>query len=665
MNVVQRLLSAWREKKALNALDCAFVEFLLRKSPSDDPLLCAIAAFASAQLAQGHTALLLTALCSNEQTAMFNQSFYERAQHDVRAVIFSSFESELLPEPRALFRLYSFEAARACLLSSDWVSTAEADDGASPLVLEGEFLYLRRYFVYETFVAQAFKRLQSLRFPVPDWAHQALFDIFSSLSHDSKTVHWQALAAALCLRSGLTVLTGGPGTGKTTTVVRVLALLQSLNLHFHGKPLVIRLVAPTGKAASRLQESMRREREKLSDEARVLTQSSMDVLTLHRLLGASGVFDAFIHGEQTPLALDVLVIDEASMISLPMMAQVLAALPRGARLILLGDRDQLSPVEAGAVFGQLCPDDDGLLPNQWACSLEVLAYLNGFSKRLGAKPVEAVVEDLFSVRDIRADYCLALRVSRRFTAESDIGQLARAVKLGDVHAVNRVFAHGHQVQKVETWAHIQAHVVSFYRDYFSLAQQTVSHEIQDDWAKSVLALAAKFQLLSTVHLGELGVVDLNEKVETTLRAEGIVSGGDWFVGRLVMVQKNDYALGLMNGDIGVALWWQDATAHYASGVRVAFLREEGEVRWVLPSRLSHVETVFAMTVHKSQGSEFDEVVLVLPEQGQHLVTREWIYTGLTRARERFVLWSPTEHWVHSIRVQQSQVSGLAQRLLSG
>jgi exodeoxyribonuclease V alpha subunit len=449
-----------------------------------------------------------------------------------------------------------------------------------------------------------------------------------------------------------TLITGGPGTGKTTTVVRLLALLQEAAMAT-GEPLRLSLAAPTGKAAARLTESIGAQVQTLALDERVREQIPTLVTTLHRLLGSRPGSRHFRHDAANPLPLDVLVVDEASMIDLEMMASLLGALPAHARLILLGDKDQLASVEAGAVLGDLCRE----------------AESGGYSEATRTWLESQTGEQLEDPALVRGDRALAqhivmLRHSRRFGSGSGIGRLARAVNLGDAQSARATLATGAHDLYVLRLSGEQDRALERlliegqgggeprpqgYAHYLQMMQAErpapdTDSQAWDRWAGRVLAAFDQFQLLCAVRQGTWGVEALNERIAEALVKRGLLEQSHgWYEGRPVLVTRNDYSLGLMNGDIGIALRLPEPPESPGAPVRevlrVVFPRNDGSgaLRHILPSRLSAVDTVFAMTVHKSQGSEFAHCALILPDSLNPVLTKELVYTGITRARHWFSL----------------------------
>jgi exodeoxyribonuclease V alpha subunit len=502
-------------------------------------------------------------------------------------------------------------------------------DFDQPLVLDGERLYLRRYWRDETLVAQTIRaRARSLR-AVDGARVRHWLDILFASERRADGPDWQKLACAVALRGSVAIITGGPGTGKTYTVARLLALLFAMAPN-SGEHLRVALAAPTGKAAARLKQSIDKALTGLADKVggalplRELTDRMGAARTLHSLLGARPDTRAFAHHQGNPLDIDVLIVDEASMVHLEMMASLLDALPEGAMLILLGDKDQLASVEAGAVLGDLCRD----------------AQAGGYTAATLAYGIEASGETIppeyHGDAGALAQQTVMLRQSRRFGGP--IGQLALAVNAGDAARAEQVLRAGGELRWIEH-AH-QHHVVQLaadgYAGYLGLIGAGAGGGGHEDWVRGVLLSFEAFRILCAVREGEWGVGGLNDAIEQWLDAAGLIKRrGEWYVGRPVMITRNDYGTGVFNGDIGLTL----GDPARPGSLRVYFL-EGDKVRSVLATRLRHVDTAYAMTVHKSQGSEFRHTVLVLPGERGAMIARELIYTGITRASAEFTLVTP-------------------------
>ncbi|PQJ97101.1 exodeoxyribonuclease V subunit alpha [Chromatium okenii] len=486
---------------------------------------------------------------------------------------------------------------------------------------------------------------------------------------------WEKIACALAARSAFAIITGGPGTGKTTTVVRLLALLQGLTFDAKQPPLRIRLAAPTGKAAARLNASIAGRiadlpLAALANGEQIRAAIPTSVTTLHRLLEPLPHSRHFRYHAGNPLPVDLVVVDEASMVDVEMMARLLEALRPEARLILLGDKDQLASVEAGAVLGDLCAG---------AAAAHYTPATGDWLQRVTGATLPNKYIDPAGLA--LAQVTVMLRHSYRFRADGGIGALAAVVNAEPTtseqldptqrfNAALQLFPEksssiAQQPNAAKQLTAIQLPntqanefidlVCDGYRGYLAAMHDddpgdNAAPTAIDAWAHTVLAAQAEFQLLAVLREGIWGVTGLNQHIVTLLQQKGLLrienatgTPSQWFAGRPVLVTRNDANLQLMNGDIGITLAVPVRNAeppHLTRRVlRVAFPRSDGSngIRWVLPSRLQAVETVFAMTVHKAQGSEFTHTALVLPDAVNPVLTQELIYTAITRSKQRFTL----------------------------
>ena len=644
------LIERWAQCGWLRALDAAFAAFLAREVADAPPLLILAAALASHQLGRGHACLDLADTLRDPGFALSLPP-----EGDV------SVPGERPPLPAAVLDGIALADWQAALVHPQ-LSSGGA--GETPLVCVGTRVYLRRYWQYEQSVRAGIDARLADPPALPVEALRAALGVLFPPVPGVAGPDWQKLACALAARNAFAIVTGGPGTGKTTTVVRLLAVLQALALAdgAAGK-LRIRLAAPTGKAAARLNESIAGAVDKLPlvglpDPKVVRDAIPTEVTTLHRLLGSRPDTRHFRHHAGNPLAVDVLVVDEASMVDLEMMAALLAALPPAARLVLLGDKDQLASVEAGAVLGELCRRAQG--GHYAPATLGWLAEVTG-------EPLDPALTALADPAGTPLDQAVAmLRHSHRFSGDSGIGQLAAAVNAGNVDAVRLAVVQGYaDLARVplgdEGERALRRLVIDGddgsgrlrrdaddappqgYRHYLQTLEATrpgegATQEVIDAWARGVLAAHGRFQLLCGLRRGPWGVEGLNGRIAGWLRESGLIRAAEgWYPGRPVLVTRNDYGLGLMNGDIGIV--FELPAAGGAGPLRVAFPAGDGSkgVKWVQPSRLQAVETVYALTVHKSQGSEFTHAALVLPDKLNPILTRELVYTGITRAKRWFTL----------------------------
>ncbi|MBD8092462.1 exodeoxyribonuclease V subunit alpha [Pseudomonas fluorescens] len=656
-----QLLERWVDRGWLRALDKAFVGFLHELDPQADPLVLLAAALTSHQLGHGHVCLDLFETLKAPDFAL---SLPPEGDLQTGAMLLPS---QLLDGLDGAHWCHALAASHLVALAVDGSESAQS----RPLVLSGKRLYLRRYWTYERRIDTALRLRLATQETVATDLPQRLNTLFDQAPPDG-VIDWQKLACALATRGAFSIVTGGPGTGKTTTVVRLLALLQAPAVEANS-PLRIRLAAPTGKAAARLTESISQQVLSLNMPDSVREKIPTQVTTVHRLLGSRPGTRHFRHNIGNPLPLDVLVVDEASMIDLEMMANLLDALPPHARLVLLGDKDQLASVEAGAVLGDLCRDAEA----GWY-SPDTRRWLQAVSgEDLSASGLQ---EDLDGSHPL-AQQVVMLRYSRRFGEGSGIGQLARWVNQQNAEEARKLLAarshndlfclslkgeHDHALERLVLDG--QGDEAQGYRYYLNLlhsARPALDTPREDlawtHWAQQLLQAFDAFQLLCAVRKGPWGVEGLNQRITAALRKVRLIEGDDqWYEGRPVLMTRNDYGLGLMNGDIGIALKLPESDGG-PQVLRVAFPRNDGQggVRFVLPSRLNDVETVYAMTVHKSQGSEFTHTALILPDALNPVLTKELIYTGITRAKRWFSLIEPRGGvFEEAVRRKVKRLSGL-------
>ncbi len=497
----------------------------------------------------------------------------------------------------------------------------------APMILDGGRLYLGRYWAWESDVAMGLRARLARDAPVDEARlRHGLERLFGPLRAEG--VDWQRVAAALACLRDLAVITGGPGTGKTTTMVRILALMLDQRPDLH-----VRLLAPTGKAAARMTEAVRRELARLELPAPVRAGLPTEAATVHRFLRPDPE-GRFRHHRDNPVPADVVVLDEASMVPLQLMARLLDALLPRCRLVLLGDRDQLGPVEAGHVFADLC----GGGPRHRPATAVALA-------RVGAVPTPAALAPDARAPEV-ADAQVGLTEGRRFGATSGIGRLAAAVRAGA-----GADAYGLEAPDLawSVWLPDGAPppaVAEWLRARLARVREARS-------AEEALARLAEARVLCTVREGPAGVAGLNALAERVLGVEG----GD-YPGRPVIVTRNDYLLELYNGDTGV-LW-----PHPGDPRRLAACFEDGKggIRHVPLQQLPAHETAYALTVHRAQGSEYEEVLLVLPAEPVRVLARELLYTGITRARRGLHVLASRAAWEAACARAAERSSGLAARL---
>ncbi|WMB71182.1 exodeoxyribonuclease V subunit alpha [Shewanella oncorhynchi] len=703
------LLKQWEQERLLTPLDRHFALEMSHLHPSDSqqPLFILLCALLSQQLSSQHSCLVLAHIVPLNPMA-------EQNSHCKITL--------------------SLEALTETLQTFDAVGQAGSN---KPLIFDNGRLYLQRYHQFETSVAASLIRLSGsvskhlseeanhqeqpqiakLRslldqlFPANVSATHALTTNVLTNSEDTAPIDWQKVATATALGKKLSVITGGPGTGKTTTVTKLLLLLQMESQQ------EIRLVAPTGKAAARLSESIKASKARLAKELsahanvidEVRNRNSQDFLTalgripeeastLHRLLGVIPNSPHFRHHQGNPLRLDLLIVDEASMVDLPMMYKLLSALPEHASLILLGDQDQLASVEAGAVLADICAglkipvDPNNLAQNNIASSSPALwqmRYSKEQAERLSALTGFELTPYISDAPKLGDSLCMLMH-SHRFKGDAGIGLLASAVNRADLQGILQVWQQGpaelswleHSMVVSQTQAKVSEPANNMglnslleqaCQQYGTYLGALNSHASNNDASNSdvgtrpstadIIERFNQYRILCAMRSGDYGVEGINQFVTQALaNAKLIKPLQEFYLGRPIIIQSNDYNLGLFNGDIGLILQDEDKPER----LMAHFIKADGSLLKVLPARLPSHETCYAMTVHKSQGSEFSRVALVLPPSPSlaqwQLLTKELVYTAITRAKVHFTCLG-TQHVFERASSQATQrASGLADRL---
>lgn len=545
-----------------------------------------------------------------------------------------------------------FEGIQACELIchvSDERSVETAPQEIKPLVLHGHCLYMQRYYEYEQALDLNIQtRLQAMPWQVSDM-HETVQNLFS-VSPSDTDINWQAVAACIAAQNKFSVISGGPGTGKTTTVIRLLALIVQLYVSHYQRNPIIKLAAPTGKAAMRLTESIVGAKESLAISMDIKNVIPHQAETLHRLLqrNANG---AFRFNRNNPLHLDVLIVDEASMVDLPLMAKLVQAMPAHGQIILLGDKDQLASVEAGSVLADICDNEiqhgysQGLVDN-------LTPILGGdFTGHLET-----------SGADIR-DFICHLKRSYRFHEHSGIGHLARAANAGDFFQWQQVAAAQYSDLSISglSEADYQAFIEQAAAEVIARISALDPKGLTDHQVIETHQAYGGFQILCALKEGPLGVAGVNLEIEKRLKWQGLMAEeSKWYTGRPIIVLENDYGLNLYNGDIGILL--PHETDDGQVKLKATFIGTDNKVRWIQPSRLPKHDTVYAMTVHKSQGSEFDHCAFILPDYPAPVLTKELIYTGITRAKNKLTLLCNDGILKTALYKKVQRASGLGSRL---
>jgi exodeoxyribonuclease V alpha subunit len=643
MNLIAHLQ---RSQDSLRAMDIALADTLRRLDPASDELVLAGAALASLAIGTGHTA-------------------YDPARPQLLLA-----SAPGLPETDEWI---------AAWRASPWISEPDANAVAPasfPLVLENGLLYLRRYREYERNLASGLKRLAAQSLTGIDLA--AIRPLFDALFPQANEGDRQARAAALALVQSLLLITGGPGTGKTTTIARLLLLLIA-QADADGTALRIALAAPTGRAADRMSESLHAAVANLEAlpalQPNWLAALPRQASTLHRLLGSRPGSPQFQHHAGQPLPFDVIVVDEASMVDMPLMSKLVDAVADGARLILLGDRDQLPSVEAGdvlAAIGDAAGDGDTLpeaLASLLVPLLPVVARRSDVSRET-TQPIDDHPEqsDMFGSESAGSiathvaptaapamersplfGHRVQLLRGYRQSAELDLSPLAHVVREGDADAALD-HLRGGRLQGVHFHEEAASPLVSDARNLLLAHWRALAAETEP---AAALAAADRLRLLTALREGPQGASTLNAQIEEALAG---AQRETYFHGRLLLVTENSYRHGLFNGDVGICLRQADGN------IAVFFPGGGQDVRAFHPAALPAHASAFALTVHKAQGSEFDQAWIVLPQQDARTLTRELLYTALTRARDQVHLFA-REDILRTLLARKAQrVTGLTGRL---
>lgn len=599
-------LNRLRSLEALSDLDLELARFLARQDPEAGYGVLLGACLASQAPHQGHTCVDLarqasSSICRDDPEGTLAPSM-EQWQQDLH-------QSSLVGSP------------------GDFC----------PLILEGNRLYLQRYWSYEAAIAADLRQRGAQTIPEVDRA--ALQASLDGLFNEAYTEgpHWQKTAAAIAVLRRLTVITGGPGTGKTTTVTRLLAALRQQP---GGKDLRMALAAPTGKAAARMQEAIRQAKAALcpflEGADSVIPEQAF---TLHRLLGARSGSSRFRHHQGHPLACDVLVIDEASMVDVALFAKLLAAVPDTCRLIIVGDSKQLAPVEAGNILGPIAELAAGFTPN----FRQLLAEATGTS-----------LPETEAADAVLSDCQVELQQTHRFATASGLGRLLEAVKTGNAAQAQTILQDNYNDL---TWEglpdkgpeELVPRLLGHFKAVLAAARQGD--------APKAFAAYRSCGILNALRQGPWGSTALNLACERHLRHNhGLPPSTHWYPGRIILITQNDYQLGLFNGDIGITLPLADGR------LQVAFETPDHSYRYLPPTRLPAFEVAFVLTVHKSQGSEFHHVTLLLPPCETPLLARQLLYTGLSRSRESLSLIAEPRSLEQACTTQLQQTTGLTAKL---
>ena len=508
-----------------------------------------------------------------------------------------------------------------------------------PLVLWDDKLYLQRYYHYETTV---FEKIRDWIKSEEDELEQRKHELNSHIDFISQlfpttslqTTDWQLIAALSVVLNKFTVLTGGPGTGKTTTVAKIVGLMFKINPNLR-----VALAAPTGKAAARMSESLKNAWMTNSN-----SENHFDNLvpsTIHRLLGFKKNSIYFKHNSENLLPFDLIIIDESSMIDIALFSKLVSAIPTNTKIIFLGDKDQLASVEAGSLFGDLCMAQNEL--NQF--SSERIEFFNQFIDSENAKiPNENAMES----DHLLFEHVIELKFSHRFSDDEGIGKFSKAILRNEKEKISDFFDNENKLVQIDS-----QYSEKLFHDFVLGFKEYIEEK---DIIKAFEKLN-KFRILCAIREGEEGVYAINDKAQKVLHALNLLHIDSLFYeNRPIIVNNNNYELGLFNGDIGIVRKDENGIT------KVWFLDEKGNPFSILPAFIESAETVFTMTIHKSQGSEFENVMVILPNIIDiPLLTRELLYTAVTRAKEKVIIQSTEEGILNCADKRVQRGSGIIDR----
>lgn len=605
--------SARETGAGFSSFDLHFADFLYKLDTTKKPLVYISAALTSSALRDGHTCFDLSLLA--EKQFLYHE----------------------LPFSIDFFPAISLWCE--ALLCSNIVGKP---GDYKPLIVDNNRLYLHRYWNYEQKLVKSLLSRIDTKLP-SDFINykDQIASFFNASFFNASEDHldFQHIAALVSLVNRCTIITGGPGTGKTTTVAKILALLITV----HGTRLRIALAAPTGKAAARLSSSITQALPAITCLDEIKSCIPTQATTLHRLLGTISHSPEFIHNELNHLPYDIVVIDEASMIDLALMSKLVTSLSPECKLILLGDKDQLSSVEAGSVLGDIC--DTGT-PH---------SFTSNFSKSLQSIVPKFNISE--KVEPEFANCIVTLHKSYRFDNSSGIGLLSRAINDGNSGLAMDILVNSEQKECIfrplSTQTDFKSMLQKLTKEYFGPLQKPNNPH-------ALFSYLDSFRILCAVRQGPFGVEAINEQI-TSILLQKKYDSTQVYHGLPIIITSNNYSLNIFNGDTAIIV--QDTSD--PTNLKIAFRNQDNSIRYLLLRQIISWETAYSLTVHKSQGSEFDSVLLILPPIQSPVLTRELLYTAVTRAKKKVEIWGTPQILKSCIDSQIIRTSGLREKLWGG
>lgn len=644
------LLAQLRDESLISELNYQFAKFIDHKqqaynySPQQQNLAILLSALVSFNVMQGHSCIRLNSLTTQNPFGLSGKHQHLATQILQKIDGISPLAWQTVLQHHIAFSVDSLHVA--------------------PMLFQGDRLYFYRYWQAENHIAHSLSQQVSTH-SEQDIARIALHkQILDRFFPQASEIDWQKIAVATALEQKFSLISGGPGTGKTRTVAILLAALQLKQLELQQPLLHIALAAPTGKAAARLKESITDNLAKLTLPESLKNAVPNQASTIHSLIGIMPHHDTPKHHCRNPLHIDLLVIDEASMIDLFVMQKLFDALKPSTRVVMLGDKDQLASVEAGSIMSEL---GRFLAYGYSPAHSQYLTETTGFPLRSIQQKVPPICDSLCH-----------LRHSYRFDKNSGIGQLA--AEINDQQAVRSwqtfansafsdltLYEYPAQTHFADPYQHQQYCVnvvlekaVALYRPYLELVKKRAKapHSVS---VEQIFTVFQQVRFLSALRVSELGAERLNQTIAEALLQAGLVQfrhSRDSYLGKPILITENAPQSHIFSGDIGIILPDEQGK------LRVYFDSElDGKIHSLSPSRIPNFEPAYVMTVHKSQGSEFAHTLLVMPLTISPVVTKELLYTAVTRAKAQFTLFGNEKIWQQGVKSEVLRQSGLADQLM--
>jgi exodeoxyribonuclease V alpha subunit len=618
-----------KNNNLLEQIDIHFADYICELQDVEDHELWLLAAFTSYFANQGDSAFSLSRINGRQLCEIFDLKEKENDEDKKGFDIIAGTIMPTLDHKKLL----------------PYKKVIGAPGELKPLVFEGELFFLNRFFQYEQTVANFVIKRASNHRDISDMKSQIdnLFLENFVATIKSQIINWQKVAAIMAIRSDFSIISGGPGTGKTTTVGKILTLL------LEKEPgLVIKMVAPTGKAAERLNESIKLFKQQWGTkiEPEILDAIPETAQTIHRFLGINAY--KLYYDKYSPAPIDILVIDEASMVSLPLFAKTFDALPDHCRVILLGDKDQLMAVENGNVLKDMTDADT------------LNAFSLDFVDTVADMTDQEIELEVIKTPTFIDDDVIQLEYSWRFHDSSGIGILSRTVNAADESTPQEELLDlfpkysDIKLEAITDEKGIKEFIIKFCKDHLTGYKEALA---KGNIAEIIEALA-KFRVLCAVNDGPFGVNEINPLIEKALFPDR--NSTLFYHGRPILITQNDYRLNLVNGDVGIII--KENLSDDNSELKAFFPAADGTFREFNPASLGEHRTAFTISIHKSQGSEFENVYIILPDEGNRILTKELIYTAITRAKENCTIIASPEILCQAARKRMVRISGLKEKL---